>query len=90
MLKELKDWIKEEISDENKYFEMAEKAPDKYKGILKDIGNEEKNHARLLKEILDDCCGGCYEETDEETVEAPQTSNDISNRDAVKELFNIK
>lgn len=94
MLKELKDWIKEEISDENKYFEMAEKAPDKYKGILKDIGNEEKNHARLLKEILDDYCGGCYEEEaeKEEPSEISQTAyqNSVSDRDAVKELFNIK
>lgn len=93
MLKELKEWLKEEISDENKYLEMAEKAPDKYKSILRDIGYEEKNHAKLLKEILDDCCCCEGEETGSTESHHEETTSSVSsevNKQAVKELFNLK
>lgn len=93
MLKELKEWLKEEISDENKYLEMAEKAPDKYKGILRDIGNEERNHAKLLKEILDDCCGCEMEDSGSTENHNEKTASSVSsevNKQAVKELFNLQ
>lgn len=93
MLKEIREWLKEEISDENKYLEMAEKAPDKYKGILRDIGNEERNHAKLLKEILDDCCCGEMEEsgsTESHNEETTPSASSEMNRQAVKELFNLQ
>ena len=79
MLKELKEWHQEELNDSKKYMEMAEKAPDEYKGIFKDIAKEENTHANLLEAIIKDWSGHCPEEEEKPAV----------NTEAVKSLFKI-
>jgi rubrerythrin len=51
----LKDYIKEEKADSNKYQKLASIAPEKYAPIIRDIAKEEGTHMRHLEMILNEC-----------------------------------
>jgi rubrerythrin len=83
MLKELEEWHKEELADEEKYMEMSKKAPKEYQGIFRDISREEGSHARILEAIIND-----YKDVYDcdETIE----SNNDTAADEIKHTENEK
>ena len=105
MLKELEEWHKEELADQQKYIDMSNKAPDEYKSIFMDIAREEASHAVLLEAIIKDHKKHCpdsemtnedtnHEENKETAHEENESHEENSNgtvtTEAVKNLFNIK
>ena len=70
---QLKKAHAEELSDAEKYYKMAESAPEKYASILRDIAHEEELHAKHIKSILDDMGCDCDEhETESESENSDQ------------------
>ena len=72
LLQEFDDFHKEELADVDKYLAIAERVPEKYKGIFRDISREEKTHADVIEEIIEDyksCCPNEEEIKEKEHIE---------------------